>query len=272
MTAAIPASSSDGVEESARVTAGPQLRVEGDGPVRHLILARPERHNAQTPALWAQLAVEGRALAADPGVRCLVIRGEGRSFSSGIDLDEIRHPEGFIRRLAAHPAGDPDPMLPDIAVAQDAFRWIPGAPFLVIAAVTGAALGAGCQLALACDIRIVADTARLGLREVRHGLIPDMGATSTLPRLIGRERALDLILTGRELTGTEAVAMGLALRACPEDMVATAAHEYAGTVAGVPRPGIAYVKAAVDQADPGESLRLAGLGQAACIRHAVLPG
>jgi enoyl-CoA hydratase/carnithine racemase len=250
----------------------PEVRVEGEGPARRLILNRPVRHNAQTPRLWAQLAAAGHALAADPDVRCVVISGEGKSFSSGIDLDEMRNPTGFIRALAAHPSGDPDPMLPAIATAQEAFRWIPQAPFLVVAAVTGVALGAGCQLALACDIRIVADNARLGLREVQYGLIPDMGATSSLPRLVGRERALDLILTGREFTGAEAVAMGLALRACPEDEVAAVAGEYAAAVARVPRSGVAYVKAAVDEPDPGQSLRLAGLGQAACIRQASAAG
>jgi enoyl-CoA hydratase/carnithine racemase len=246
----------------------PDIRVEGAGPARRIILNRPARHNAQTPELWAQLAAAGHALAADPDVRCVVISGECKSFSSGIDLDEMRNPTGFIRALAAHPSGDPDPMLPAIATAQEAFRWIPQAPFLVVAAVTGVALGAGCQLALACDIRIVADNARLGLREVQYGLIPDMGATSSLPRLVGRERALDLILTGRDFTGAEAVTMGLALRACPEDEVPAVAGEYAAAIARVPRSGVAYVKAAVDEPDPGRSLQLAGLGQAACIRQA----
>src|SRR5580693_6475947 len=75
----------------------PEVRVEGEGPARRLILNRPVRHNAQTPRLWAQLAAAGHALAADPDVRCVVISGEGKSFSSGIDLDEMRNPTGFIR-------------------------------------------------------------------------------------------------------------------------------------------------------------------------------
>ncbi|MEV4383101.1 enoyl-CoA hydratase/isomerase family protein [Streptosporangium sp. NPDC049644] len=248
-----------------------QIVVKGHGPVRRLTLNRPARHNAQTPTMWAELAAAGRELASDPEVRCLIVSGSGESFSSGIDLDELRSPEGFIRRLAAHPVGDPDPMLADVEVAQQAFRWMFRAPFLVIAAVTGVAFGAGCQLALACDVRIVAADARLALREARYGLIPDMGATASLPQLVGRERALDLILTGRELTGTEAVSTGLALSALPAAEVPAAVNEYAEQIARMPRSGIAYVKAALDEPDPDRSLRVAALGQAACIRQAALP-
>lgn len=244
------------------------MRVEGDGPVRTLRLNRPDRHNAQTPQLWAELAAAGRELSADQDVRCVVLTGTGPSFSSGIDLDEMRRPDGFLRRLAAHPAGDPDPMLPQIAVAQDSVRWIPRAPFLVVAAVTGAAIGAGCQLALACDVRIVADDARFGLKEVRYGLLPDLGGTAALPRLVGRERALDLMVTGREWTGAEAVGLGLALRALPAGDVLAAAHEYAAEVAQAPRVAIAHIKAAVDVPEWDANLRAAAGGQAACIRAA----
>lgn len=248
-----------------------EIRVEGNGPIRRVTLARPQRHNAQTPRMWAELAAAGRELSADPDVRCVIVSGAGESFSSGIDLAEMRAPDGFLRRLAAHPAGDPDPMMADIAVAQEAFRWMARAPFLVIAAVTGVAFGAGCQLALACDVRVVAADARFALREARFGLVPDMGATASLPRLVGRERALDLLLTAREFTGAEAVPMGLALTAHPAAGVPAAAAGYAETVARLPRSGIAHIKAAVDEPDPGRSLRLAGLGQAACIRQASFP-
>lgn len=248
-----------------------QISIEGDGPIRQIQLNRPARHNAQTPTMWAELAETGRQLQADPGLRCLIISGSGGSFSSGIDLNEMRNPSGFIRRLAAHPVGSPDPMMADIEVAQEAFRWIPRAPFLVIAAVTGVAFGAGCQLALACDVRIVASDARFALREAEYGLIPDMGATAILPRLVGRQRALDLILTAREFTGDEAVTLDVALSAHPSPTVLEAAAEYAGAIARLPRAGISYVKAAVDSPDLDRSLRLAGLGQAACIRQASLP-
>jgi enoyl-CoA hydratase/carnithine racemase len=247
--------------------AEPVVRIEGSGPVRTLRLDRPGRHNAQTPQMWAELAAAGRTLSADPEVRCVVLNGTGPSFSSGIDLDEMRRTDGFIRRLAAHPQGSPDPMLAEIAVAQNSVRWIPAAPFLVVAAVTGVAIGAGCQLALACDVRIVAEDARFGLREVRYGLLPDLGGTLALPRLVGRERALDLMVTGREFSGTEAVALGLALRAVPAADVLAEAEQYAASVAAAPRTAIAYIKAAV-AADADSNLAIAAVGQAACIRAA----
>jgi enoyl-CoA hydratase/carnithine racemase len=248
-----------------------QLRLDGVGPVRWLRLDRPERHNAQTECMWSELARAGRLLSADPEVRCVVVAGAGRSFSSGIDLDEMRRSDGFIRRLAARPPGTPDPMLADLEVVQDAIRWIPAAPFLVVAAVRGIALGAGCQLALACDIRIVADDAVLALKEIDYGLLPDLGATAWLPRLVGTQLALDLILTGRELSGAQFHAAGLAFSVHPADEVESAAAAYAERLAAVPRPALSYVKAAVYEPDPGRSLRLAAEGQAACIRQARLP-
>lgn len=244
----------------------PTVRVEGSGPVRHIVLDRPERHNAQTPRMWAELAAAGRELSADPEVRCAVLVGSGASFSSGIDLEEFARADGFLRQLGARPPGNPDPMLAEIAAAQDSVRWIPRAPFLVVAAVTGVALGAGCQLALAADVRIVADDARFALAEVRHGLLPDLGATAWLPRLVGRERALDLMLTGREFSGAEAVDLGLALRAVPATEVLRTADEYAEAIGRLPRAVPAYLKAAVDVADVDRSLAVAGAGQAACIR------
>lgn len=141
----------------------------------------------------------------------------------------------------------------------------------MVAAVTGVALGAGCQLALACDVRIVADDARFGLKEVRYGLLPDLGGTAALPRLVGRERAVDLMVTGREWTGAEAVGLGLALRALPAGDVLAAAHEYAAEVAQAPRVAIAHIKAAVDVPEWDANLRAAAVGQAACIRAAADP-
>jgi len=138
----------------------------------------------------------------------------------------------------------------------------------VVAAVTGVALGAGCRLALACDVRIVADDARLGLKEVRYALLPGLGGTAALPRLVGRERAPDLMVTGREWSGAEAVGLGLALRALPAGGVLAAARDYAAEVAQAPRVAVAHIKAAVDVADWDRNLAAAAVGQTACIRAA----
>ena len=243
-----------------------QISVSVEGRVGRIRLRRPERHNAQTEVMWRELAEAGKQLGINPEVSVVVLSGEGPSFSSGIDLNEMK-PGGFIARLAAHPVGQPDPMTATIAVAQESIRWIRDAPFVVIAAVHGKALGAGCQLALAADIRIVESAAELALREVEYGLIPDLGATASLPRLVGTERALDLILTGRTLSGVEAVDAGIALRACEPGTVGEVAEAYAQSIARNTRAAAAYAKAAVHAEDFAESLALAGAGQAACIRE-----
>ncbi|GAA4797709.1 hypothetical protein GCM10023200_37450 [Actinomycetospora chlora] len=238
----------------------PALRIERDGPVARLVLARPERHNAQTPQLWAELRAVGDALVADEGVRAAVLYADGPSFSSGLDLAE-REPGGFLHRVAH---ADDEAALAAIAEAQAAFAWIAAAPFPVVAAVRGYAIGAGIQLALACDVRIVAPDAVLAVAEVGLGAVPDLGATTELPRLVGLERALDLVLTARRFDGTEAVALGLALRTATD--VDAEALAYAHRLAAAPRAALAATKAATREPDPVAGLALAARGQVACVR------
>lgn len=240
----------------------PVLRVERAGAVARIVLARPERHNAQTPQTWRELAAAGAQLVADPEVRAAVLTGEGPSFSSGVDLAE-REPGGFLHRLADLPD---HAALAVVEEAQSAFGWIAQAPFPVVAAVRGAAVGAGIQLALACDVRIVAADARLAVAEIGLGAVPDLGATSDLPRLVGLERALDLILTGRRFSGTEAVALGLALRAVPAAAVDAEAMAYAQALATAPRAALAHAKAATREPDRARSLHRAAVGQVECVR------
>jgi enoyl-CoA hydratase/carnithine racemase len=237
------------------------LRIERVGPVARLVLARPERHNAQTPQLWAELRAAGAGLSPDEGVRAVVVTADGPSFSSGLDLTE-REPGGFLPRVAD---ADDAAALGMIAEAQAAFSWFAAAPFPVVAAVRGYAIGAGLQLALACDVRIVAPDAVLSVAEVGLGAVPDLGATAVLPRLVGLERALDLVLTARRFDGTEAVALGLALRTA--DDPDAAAMAYATALAAAPRAALAHTKAATYEPDPARSLALAGRGQLECVRH-----
>ncbi|QTI69025.1 enoyl-CoA hydratase/isomerase family protein [Gordonia polyisoprenivorans] len=243
------------------------IAVTGSGAVRVVALNRPERHNAQNLTMWREITDAFGDLSAQPEVVAVIVKGCGHSFSSGIDLHEFTRPGGFIRTLAEHPVGTPDPMLGAIHDAQRVITAIRRAPFVTIAQLSGAVLGAGMQLALACDIRIVAADARIALLECTKQMLPDLGATWSLPRLIGRERALDLILTGRELTGGEAVAAGVALRSLPAAGLDTAVNEYAVSIAGMSRAAVAYVKASIDAQDEADSLRIAAIGQAACIRN-----
>ncbi|NKQ56964.1 enoyl-CoA hydratase/isomerase family protein [Amycolatopsis sp. K13G38] len=242
------------------------LRIERHDAVARIVLSRPERHNAQNPDMWRNLRAAGAGLAGDESVRVVVLAGDGPSFSSGLDLGELA-PDGFLGRM---PGLSAEEAMAAIRAAQEAFTWIESAPFPVIAAVHGNALGAGFQLALACDFRIVTEDARLALAEMPRGLVPDLGATSTLPRLIGMERALELILTGRRIDGAEAVRLGLALRCVPAENLEEESMNYARSLAKAPRAALAHAKAATYEPDGARSLRIAAAGQVECVR-ALLP-
>lgn len=244
------------------------VQVTRRGAVARVALCRPERHNAQNVEMWRELRAAGLRLAEDPAVRAAVLVGEGPSFSSGLDLSEMQ-PGGFLHRVAE--AADTE-ALALIEEAQAAFGWIGAAPFPVVAAVRGVAVGAGIQLALACDVRIVAEDATLAVAELGLGAVPDLGATADLPRLLGLERALDLILSARRFDGSEAVALGLALRAVPSAEVEAQALAYAERLAAAPRAALAWAKAATREQDPARSLHLAAQGQVECVRALLRTG
>jgi enoyl-CoA hydratase/carnithine racemase len=185
-----------------------------DGPRATISLARPDRLNAQTPRTWEALAAVGAALADD--VRVVVVRGEGRAFSAGLDrkaftADEVDGLPG-IAALARMPEADADAA---IAGFQAGFAWLRDPARVTVAAVQGHAIGGGFQLALACDIRLVADDVQFCMAEPSLGIVPDLGGTWPLVRAVGHARAVEICLTGRRVGAQEAVASGLALRAVP---------------------------------------------------------
>ncbi len=242
------------------------LRVEGSGAVRRLVLDRPARRNAQTVAMWRELDRAATALAEDPEVRCVVLSGAGGCFSSGLDLDELA--PGQALALLTDPART-DEALALLAELQPVFLWPTRAPFLVIAAVEGVALGAGLELALACDVRFVAEDARLQLPEVGMGTVPDLGGCHHLRELVGYERALDLLVRSVRLDGAEAVRLGLGLRAVPAAQLADAAMAYAEAVAAVPGPTtVRDLKAALRASGPAPSLTAAAAGMVAGLQAA----
>ncbi len=152
--------------------ATPGVRLDRSGPVATITLCRPEVLNAQTPDTWFALRDFGRELPGD--VRVVVVRGEGRAFSAGIDLTAA---QAAFAELAALP---PDEAADRIAVLQEAFSWLGRPDVVSVAAVQGHAIGAGFQLALACDLRVLAEDAQFAMAEVRHGLVPDLGGTGRL--------------------------------------------------------------------------------------------
>ena len=172
------------------------VEVREEGPLARLILRRPEVLNAMSVEVFDGLADAADRVAQMDEVRVLVVSGEGRSFSSGIDTSSF----GTV-------SGDPQTQ---IARAQAGFRKIAALRIPTIAAVQGHALGAGLQLALACDLRVVARDASLGLLEARYGLIPDLGGTQRLPRLVGPSRAKKMIWLAERVDGIEAARIGLA--------------------------------------------------------------
>jgi enoyl-CoA hydratase/carnithine racemase len=179
-----------------------------DGAVLTVTLDRPDQLNAQTPATWAALARVGASL--DDDVRVVVVRGAGRSFSAGLDRGMFSAEPGVaggLGDLGRRPAAEAEEQIREY---QAGFRWLRSPGVVSVAAVQGHAIGAGAQLALACDLRVLSDDAQLRLPEATLGLVPDLTGTSTLVELVGYSRALEICLTGRAVRAAEAQAIGLA--------------------------------------------------------------
>ncbi|MCA9544870.1 MAG: enoyl-CoA hydratase/isomerase family protein, partial [Myxococcales bacterium] len=181
-------------------TATPSVIVERDGPVWHVQINAPERRNALGRAVVEGLAEAARAVAQEKTVRAVILSGAGeKAFCAGADLKE--------RRGMAEPE-----VRAFVTLLNDTFNLIAGSPKVWIAAIQGACLGGGLELALCCDLRVARDGASLGLPEARLGIIPGAGGTQRLPRLIGVARAKELVLTGSRVDPVEALRLGLVNR------------------------------------------------------------
>jgi enoyl-CoA hydratase/carnithine racemase len=184
------------------------VRTSRDGAVLTVTLDRPDQLNAQTPATWSALARLGSSLEDD--VRVVVVRGSGRSFSAGLDRSLFSPRPGVTGGLGELGRLTTDEADARIEGYQAGFRWLRSPGIVSIAAVQGHAIGAGAQLALACDLRVLSEDAQLRLPEATLGLVPDLTGTSNLVELVGYSRALEICLTGRAVGAAEARAMGLA--------------------------------------------------------------
>jgi enoyl-CoA hydratase/carnithine racemase len=241
------------------------IRYQRHGDIGTLTLARPGKRNAQNPLMWEELARLGAELVPDQTLRCLVVTGEGPAFSAGIDLVE-----GMAGMLAGV-AGRPDDQRTRAAgrTAAGTFSWIPGLGCASVAAVRGHAYGAGLQLALACDFRIFAEDTKVGLIETRYGILPDMGATVRLPRIVGESRARELILLGGVIDAAEALRIGLANRVVAGADLGAAAAELAARLAAQPPVAVRGARRAIDAAwyrSPEESLEVALEEQIRCLK------
>ena len=218
------------------------LRLEITDATATVTLARPERRNAQTPQMWAALADIGRAL---PGsVRVVVLRGEGESFSAGLDL-AMFSPQGLpgVASLPDTAAMPEEAALELIGGYQAAFTWWRRADVVSIAAVQGHAVGAGFQLALATDLRVLADNAALMMAETSRGLVPDLGGTRLLVELVGYPRALEICASGRRVRAAEAATLGLAEVVVPAAVLDASVADLVAALLAPPRNAVIETKA-----------------------------
>lgn len=204
------------------------VEVSIEGAVATIQLRRPDVLNAMNEDVFDGLARAADEVARTDGVRVVVVSGEGRSFSSGIDTSTFGSAQGTPAEMVSR--------------AQAGFRKIAALPLPTIAAVRGHALGAGLQLALACDLRVVTEDASLGILESRYGLVPDLGGTQRLPALVGPSRTKKMIWLAERVDGTEAGRIGLAdVVVAPEELDA-AVDELAGRLAAAPPLAVREVK------------------------------
>jgi enoyl-CoA hydratase/carnithine racemase len=183
---------------------------EDRGPVRHIVMNRPEKRNAMNGELVMGLAAALQAVAHDPNVRCVVIRGEGPMFSSGMDFNDLAGLAAGPERLREFRTG--------ILAAWNLCEEMPKP---TIAQIHGGCIGGALELALACDMRVAAEDALLGLVETRVGLIPDVGGCSRLPAVVGLGRAKEMVMASKVIDGREAERIGLVNRVAPADQLET---------------------------------------------------
>ena len=227
------------------------LRLEVDGPIATVVLDNPASRNAQTPATWAALARIGASL--PDTVRVVVLSAEGPSFCAGLDrrLLTVQGLPG-AQSLLELAAEDDDTIATTIARYQEGFVWWRDPRWISIAAVQGEAVGAGFQLALACDLRVVADDARFCMREPALGLVPDLAGTGPLVELVGYARALEMCATTRWVDAAEAARIGLVNVVVPRLELAAAVRDLSAAVLAAPAGAISETKALLLSAMRGD--------------------
>ncbi|WP_326586388.1 enoyl-CoA hydratase [Streptomyces sp. NBC_01294] len=214
-------------------TAYETILLERKGRVAVLTLNRPEALNALNLQVMTEVVAAAEQLDRDPEVGCIVLTGSAKAFAAGADIKEIR-PQGYM-----------DMYLSDWFTAWDRLGQV-RTP--TVAAVSGYALGGGCELAMLCDILLAADTAKFGQPEIRLGVIPGIGGSQRLTRAVGKAKAMELCLTGRTMGAEEAERAGLVSRIVPAGELLAEALSVAETVAGMSKPVAMMAKEAVNRA------------------------
>ncbi len=214
------------------------IRYEADEGVGRITLARPDKRNAMNREMFSELGEATAQAGDDPNVLAVLVEGEGPSFCSGLDL-------GAVAELASLRGA---PFRSFVRLAQRPYLNLARMPKPTIAAVQGHAVGAGFQLALACDLRVAGEDVKFGMLEARYGLIPDLSGPHQLARLIGAARAKELVWTTRLVEGDEAERIGLANRVVPVEQLAKAAEQLAGEVTAYSPTAVALSKSLISRA------------------------
>jgi enoyl-CoA hydratase/carnithine racemase len=212
-------------------------RAIADG-IGHITLNRPERMNAVTTELARQLEHALHELSRDPAMKVIVIRGAGKNFCAGGDVAEVEH----LR------SAGPEPLRTLFAAFRRACDAIAGVDVPVVAAVEGVAMAGGFELMQAADIVIVSDDAKIADNHINFGMIPGGGSTQRLPRLVGRQLALGLLLSGDRLSGLDAVRLGLAYRSFAAQDFDEGVNQFVAQLAGRDRAAVTTIKKLVGDA------------------------
>ena len=209
------------------------IAVEKDGAIGIVTLNRPQQLNALSYGLVKELALAMEALDQDPEVRVLVVTGGEKVFAAGADIKEMADAGPFDERVQGRLA------------FRDRINKI-SKP--VVAAVSGYALGGGCELALSCDIIVASETARFGQPEINLGTIPGSGGTQRLTRLVGKYRAMEMVLVGEYIDAAEAHRLGLVNKVVPVELLLEEAKAIAGKIAAKPPLAVKFVKESINKA------------------------
>ena len=215
----------------------PLVITEDRGATRHVVLNRPDKRNAMNGELVQALGVALKAAANDTDVRCVVIRGEGAMFSSGMDFGDLLGLSEQPENLRAFRTE----ILAIWNLCEEMAKP-------TVCQIHGGAIGGALELALACDLRTASKDALLGLPETRVGLIPDVGGSSRLPAVVGLGRAKELVMTGRMIDGTEAERIGLVNRVAPAEELEAATAALVGELLACAPVAVGHAKRVLDAA------------------------
>ena len=211
------------------------VTTEDRGPVRHVVLNRPEKRNAMNEELVRGIGEALEAARVDQAVKVVVSRGAGPMLSSGMDF-------GDLGALAA----DPSNLRAFRRPILDAWNLAEEMPKPVICQIHGGCIGGAMELALACDLRVMASDAIIGMPETRVGLIPDVGGSSRLPAIVGLGRAKEMIMTSKLIDGTEAERIGLVNRVAPSDELDAATDQLVGELLACAPTAVGLAKRVLD--------------------------